>query len=185
MNSNYQIYSVETAPAEAKPLLASVMSAYGFIPNSLGVMAESPATVEAYLTLNALFEKTAFSNDERFVVMLAASRAAECPYCVPAVSTLAKMQDVPPKIVECIREQQPLEDPQLEGLRHFTTRMVRQQGRVTEKDIDAFVSSGYTRRHVFEVILIALTKLLAIYTNRAIGTPLDEAFQPERWSRVA
>ncbi|NIR60473.1 MAG: carboxymuconolactone decarboxylase family protein [Gammaproteobacteria bacterium] len=185
MTREYPIYDAETAPAEAKPLLEGVISAYGFIPNSLGVMAASPPVLEAYLSLSALLEKTTLTDRERFVVMLAASRAAECAYCVPAVSTLAKMQGAPAGIVERIRDERPLDDPRLEALRRLATRMVRKQGRVSEEDIGEFVASGHTHPQVFEVLLISLTKLLAIYVNHAVGTPLDEAFQPERWTAVA
>jgi hypothetical protein len=51
--------------------------------------------------------------------------------------------------------------------------------------MEEFTAAGYTRRHVFEVILGALTKFLAIYSNHALGTSLDEAFQPEHWEKVA
>lgn len=63
--------------------------------------------------------------------------------------------------------------------------MIQQQGWVTEKDIEEFTTAGYTRRHVFGVIIIVMTKLLAIYSNHALGAPLDAAFEPERWNKVA
>jgi alkylhydroperoxidase family enzyme len=185
MKYSYRIYDQTSAPVGSRPLLAGVQSAYGFIPNSLGVMAESPAALEAYLTLNRLMEQTAFSTEERFVVMLAASRESECPYCIPAVSALAKMHGVAPEVVKAVRERRPLTEAKTNTLRQFTERLVRRQGWVSAEDIDGLLAAGYTRRHVFEVILIVMTKFLAIYSNHATNPPLDAAFEPERWSQVA
>ena len=50
--------------------------------------------------------------------------------------------------------------------------------------LEEIIAAGYALRHVFEVILLVMTKFLAIYNNHALATPLDEVFQPERWSVV-
>ncbi len=63
--SQFDVHTKETASTESAKLLASAEKAYGFIPNLLGVMAESPATVKAYMTIGQLFDESSFSATER------------------------------------------------------------------------------------------------------------------------
>lgn len=48
-------YTVETAPEESKDFLKEAEAKYGFIPNSIKVLAGSSATYEAYSTLFEIF----------------------------------------------------------------------------------------------------------------------------------
>ena len=87
--SQFNVHSKESAPAESAELLATAEKGYGFIPNLLGVMAESPATIKAYMTIGKIFDESSFSATERQVLILAASRFNECDYCVAAHSVVA------------------------------------------------------------------------------------------------
>jgi hypothetical protein len=44
--------------------------AFGFVPNVSAVLAESPATLKAYMTLSKIFDESAFTPVEREVVIL-------------------------------------------------------------------------------------------------------------------
>ena len=72
--SDFEVHTKETAPTESAQHLASAEKAYGFIPNLLGVMAESPATLGAYLSMGLQFEQSSFSVIERQIIMLTTSR---------------------------------------------------------------------------------------------------------------
>jgi hypothetical protein len=71
--SQFQIHSILTANATAKPLLEGSLKKYGFVPNLHGGLAEAPATLKAYIELTALFDQTSFSPTERQVILLAIS----------------------------------------------------------------------------------------------------------------
>jgi len=71
------------------------------IPNLHGVMAESPALLEAYKTIHRLFmEETAFNKEEKTVIWQTINVANECHYCMPAHTAIANMQ----KVDACITE---------------------------------------------------------------------------------
>ena len=94
----FGIHTLETASEEAKPVLVEVKKAYGSIPNLYGVFAESPAALQAYLTLNNIFEQSSsFNAIERQVVLMTASFENNCRYCMAAQSVVAPMQGVPPR----------------------------------------------------------------------------------------
>jgi len=185
MKNGYQIHDDKTAPAESRPLLGEAQAHYGFIPNAIGAMAESPAVLEAYLNLDTLLGKTAFTAAERHVLMLAITREFECSYCVAAHSAFAKMAGLPPEQVEQLRRGAPLGDARLDQLYHFAGKMVASHGHVSDSDVQGLLAAGYSRRQLLEVTLLIANKLIAVYANRMMGTDLDAALQGESWTRAA
>ncbi|MCK5665691.1 MAG: carboxymuconolactone decarboxylase family protein [Thiotrichaceae bacterium] len=150
--SEFTVHTLETAPQTSRTLLQNTEKQLGFIPNLFAVMAESSATLEAYQSLTKLFEKTAFTATEKQLVLLSISRYRNCSYCLAAHGTLAKIQKVPTDIVFAVYYNQPLEDSKLEALRAFTRAVLKADGRVSKKELQAFYQAGYQQQHVLEVI---------------------------------
>lgn len=182
---SFDVHPIETAPEASREILASTQKAFGFVPNLLGVMAESPALLRAYRTIGEIFEQTSFTPTERQVVLLTVSYQNDCDYCVAAHSVIAGMQKVPAPVVEALRQGTPLPDAKLEALRRFTAVVVDSRGWPTETDLAAFLSAGYTRAQVLDVVLGVGMKTLSNYTNHIGGTPLDDAFAPDAWSKTS
>lgn len=184
--SQFKIHSIHTAPAAAQPLLEGSLKKYGFVPNLHGGLAESPAALRAYIELTALFDNTSFSPTERQVVLLSASAENHCTYCVAAHSMIARhMVNADPAIVDALRKRQPLPDQKLDALATFTRAVVKQRGMVCGKVLDNFITAGYNRTQVLEVVLGVTMKTLSNYTNHVIDTPLDVPFQAEAWEDPA
>jgi len=173
---SHTVHDPSTAPSAARPLLEGAESAFGFVPNLLGIMAESPALLEAYMTLGEIFEKTDLSATEKQIVLLAISRENECGYCLAAHSAIAAMQKVPEEVVSAVVEGREIDDPRLEALRRFATRVVETRGNPSRSDIERFFEAGYGRRHVLDVLTGVGMKTLSNYTNHIAETPLDKQF---------
>lgn len=184
--SQFQIHSILTANATAKPLLEGSLKKYGFVPNLHGGLAEAPAVLKAYIELTALFDQTSFSPTEQQVILLAISVENHCTYCVAAHSTIAKhMAKADPAIVEALRNGKPLPDSQLDALAGFTRAVVKNRGVVCGQTLDKFITAGYSRAQVLEVLLGVAFKTLSNYTNHIIHVPRDTAFQAEAWEEPA
>lgn len=181
----YAVHTVETAPVAAKETLAGARSAFGFVPNLLGVMATAPALVKAYVALSRIFEETSFDATERQTVLLTANYENDCEYCIAAHSVIAGMQKVPDVVVQAIRDNRPIPDAKLEALRRFTAAVVNTSGWPSDDDVQAFTNAGYGERQILEVILGIGFKTLSNYTNHVAGTPLDAAFAKAAWSKAA
>jgi len=182
--SEFEVHTKETAPTESAQHLATAEKAYGFIPNLLGVMAESPATLGAYLSMGQQFEQSSFSATERQIIMLATSRFNECDYCMAAHSVIAGMQEVPNAVIEALRNDQPIDDRKLEALRVFTSKVVEKRGHMSPADIAAFLAMGYTNAQVLDVIFGVSFKTLSNYVNHVAETPLDDAFATQAWAPI-
>ena len=180
--SKFDVHTHDTAPEGSRSLMQGVEQAFGFVPNISAVLAESPPTLNAYMTLSKIFDQTSFSPAERQVVILAINEYNECHYCVAAHSAIADMHGVPGDVVEAIRDGRPIDDPGLEALRDFTRKIVERRGWVDEADIDAFTGAGFDRHQVLEVILGVAMKTISNYANHIADTPLDDAFANHAWA---
>ena len=179
--SEFRVHTVDTAPEQSVPFLQSAQQSMGFVPNLIGVLAESPAAVEGYLTLMSILDKSSLDRVERQVAILAISRINECDYCMAAHSVVASMQNVPADVIQAIRNDRPIGNTRLEALRKFSTTVIEKRGWLSEDDVAAFRSAGYSKSQVLDVVLAASLKTLSNYANHLAETPLDDAFSSRAW----
>jgi uncharacterized peroxidase-related enzyme len=167
----------ESAPERSRPLLEQAQRNYGFVPNILGVMAHSPALLEAYMTMSQIFERTGFSAAEKQVVLLAVSTENGCDYCTTAHTAIGRMQGVDEAVLEAIARGDALPDERLDALFRFTRTMVAKRGHPSDDDLRAFREAGYSEGQVQDVIVGIGMKTLSNYNNHIAGTPVDEQFK--------
>jgi uncharacterized peroxidase-related enzyme len=179
---SFQVHSKETAPAASVPILEGLEQHMGFIPNLIGVMAESPIALTSVAAVNQAIENSSLSPIERRVVTVTASAENNCVYCVPAQSTLAKLSDMPDEILDQIRSRKPLADKRLEALHAFTLNVIRNNGWVPETDVNKFLKAGFQISQVLEVITMVSLMTLTNYVSHISSVPLDEAFMAQRWN---
>lgn len=176
------VHTQETVPEGSREMLAGVQKAYGFVPNLMAVFAESPTAMEAYMTLSGIFEKSELTSAEQQIVLMTNNRLNGCTYCMAARTTIAKMQNVPQDVIDSLRNGTPIADPKLEALRVFAVKVNQNRGFVDQADLDAFLSAGYTKANILEVIVGTAQKTISNYTNHIAKTPVDNAFLANAWS---
>ncbi|WP_421785519.1 carboxymuconolactone decarboxylase family protein [Hyphobacterium sp.] len=183
--SELTVHTTETAPEASRPLLQSIETNNGFLPNLMGVLAESPATLEAYTTLSKIFDKSDFSAIDRQVVLLTINRLNACHYCMAAHSTIAGRAGMNAETLQALRSGDALPDKRQNALAGFTASVVEKRGWVGEADIAAFLEAGFSKANVLEVILGASLKTISNYVNHIAETPVDPAFEAQTWSKAA
>jgi uncharacterized peroxidase-related enzyme len=180
--TKFTAHTIETAPAESQPLLQGIKRSFGFVPNLFGVFAESPAALRGGLAIFEAFSKSTLSSAEQQLVMLAASEANDCEYCVAAHSTIAKrMAKVDSALVDSTRRREPLADAKLDALVTFTRNVVEQRGMLADAEVAAFLEGGYTKAQVIEVLLGVGMKTFNNYVDHIAHTPLNDQFKAEAW----
>jgi uncharacterized peroxidase-related enzyme len=180
----FTLHTKETAPDASRPVLDQVEKTYGFVPNLYAVFAESPVAISSYLYISGqLMEHGALSPQEQQIVMLAVSETNGCDYCVAAHSMAAVMSQVPKDTVQALREGREPAQPKHVALVRFAKAVLEHRGWVPEVEQTAFLDAGYEIRQVLDVLSIVALKILSNYTNHLAKTPLDRAFEPQRWSK--
>jgi alkylhydroperoxidase family enzyme len=182
----FTYYTKQTAPEASRPFIDQSMAAFGFLPKLHQVLAEAPATYQAYNFLFDLFQKgTTLSPLEQQVVFMTANFENRCHYCTTGHSMIMQMLKLPAEHIEALREGHPLSDPKLEALRTFTRRLIEQRGHVGEAALSDFIDAGYNKRQALEVLTGLACKLVSNFTNALAHTELDDAIKPFAWTHPA
>jgi len=178
---NFTSHTVDTAPAESKPILEGAIKQMGDIPQLFSVMSESPELLNAYTQLHQLFANTSFDAEELTVVWQTINVEHECHYCVPAHTAIAHSMNVDPALTEALRNRQPMPTPKLQALQDLTLSIVRERGHASQPALDAFFAAGYAPKQVLEIVLGLSQKVISNYVNHLAETPVDEKFQQFAW----
>ena len=145
--TTFPIHDIESAPAASQDLLAGAKAKFGAIPNLLGAFAESPALLDAYLSLGRILaQSSAFDAIEIEVIALASSVENDCEYCVAVHSATAGSKSMAPDLVRGLRDGGRLADPKLEALATFTRIVIRDRGFVADEDVQDFFAAGFSVR---------------------------------------
>lgn len=182
--TDFKIHTVETAPEGSKEILAGAKKSLGFIPNLYGIMAEAPTALKAYNGLSDNFEKSSFNSTEKQIVLLATSYVNGCNYCMAVHSTIGQMHNVPQDVIDALRNNKPIADAKLETLRKFANAVVEKRGWISVSEVEDFQSAGYSKAQLLEVVVGVTQKTLSNYINHIVKTPLDAAFEPNKWEEV-
>lgn len=179
--SKLTVHTRESAPEGSHGIMDAYTERFGFVPNLVSILAESPAALKGYATTYGLLDETDFSAPEQQLIFLATSRENGCRYCVAAHSMAGKMMGLDDETIQAVRDGRPVLDPKLAAIAEFTTKVVVKRGHVSDQDVETFITAGHTQAQVLEVLLGVSTKTISNYMNHIAQTPLDEAFAPMAW----
>ncbi len=163
--TNFNFYTLDTASKEAKPILEQIQKSYGFVPNLFAYMAEAPTTLEAYLTLNKIIEKTSLTPAQRQVALLAVSVENECDFCTVAHRAIGKMAQANQQTLNALNAKEQISDMKDAALAKFVQSVVKDRGNISEKTISEFLNAGFTKQQILEVMIIVSIKTLSNYIN--------------------
>lgn len=173
MNPVFAPLTADNAPEGSREMMGEVKKGFGFVPNLIGTMANSPELLEGYLTLSGIFDKTSFTADERQIVFLTASVENDCSYCTAAHSTaLGKHGDV----VRAIREGGSLSDEKIDALVLMTRELVSKKGHLSDGTLEKFLAAGYAQEQVLEILIGVAMKTMTNTMDHVSPVEIDEVF---------
>ena len=179
---DFTIHTLANSTGARKAALEGVEKRYGMVPNVIGGMAESPVAVLGYTGLIDAMFQTKFTRTELHVVWFAINIEHGCHYCMSAHTPWAMEHGVSQEVINTARAGGSYSDGRLEALRIFTQAMVRERGWVDDETVNSFLSAGFTRENIFEIITAIAYKVMTNYTNHIVEPELDEEYKPYRWS---
>ncbi|MFE2558944.1 carboxymuconolactone decarboxylase family protein [Streptomyces sp. NPDC059352] len=122
--------------------------------NAVALLKESPETLNGFLGLSEVFESTTLDPHSRETVILTVAARNQCHLCVDMHE--AKMAALGPAPAP----------ERLAAVRLFTLQVLASSGAVTDEELAAFESHGYTRRNALEVVLGIGTYTVSTFANR-------------------
>lgn len=178
------ILTPDTAPEASRALLEKSQRAMGFLPNFIAMAGQSPATLEAYMTVSALNMRTSLNPGEREVVQLVAGTTHGCHFCVAAHTPAALGKGkLPQAVVDALRAGHTLPDAHQEALARFARSVIATRGDVPDAELQAFRAAGFTDAQALEVVLGISLATLSNFANNLAHTPLNSELEPFTWER--
>ena len=166
-------HTVASAPPASRRFMTATADRLGYLPDAIGLLAESPHLLEGFLKLSALFETTSLAQVEREVLIMTMATHNGCHICVAMHTGKLTQLDADPDLIAALREQRPLADPHLEALRVFVLDVLATRGAPADESLRAFLDSGYTSRNALEVVLGIGTYTMSTFANRLTKAPVD------------
>lgn len=176
--SRLPIQSVETAPAEAQERLRTAAKASGFLPNLLGVLANSPTALETYQVVGAINGRNSLTPTEREIVQITAATYNGCGFCVAGHTKIATQKlQLPQEFVDALRGTRALSDPKLNALARFTLQVLEHKAQVDDQALADLRAAGYTDAQALDVVLGVSLATLCNYANNLARTPINPELQ--------
>lgn len=170
------VHTVETAPEQAKERVEMALKNNGFLPNLIGVLANSPEALAFYQEVGKLNGNTTLTAGEREVVQIIAAKVNECGFCVAGHTKLATLKKLlSTQAIEASRAVNPqgFDDAKLSALATFTVAVMANKGAVSDAELQAFFDAGYTQQQSVEVVLGVALATLCNYTNNLAKTDIN------------
>ncbi|AMP14951.1 carboxymuconolactone decarboxylase family protein [Collimonas pratensis] len=183
--SSYPVHTIDSAPAQSKPVLQQLQQAFGLIPNIAATMAASPVLINGFIGLFERVHASSLTEPQIQVLLLtnAVTNASEWP--VAFHSALAMKQGVHPADVDAIRHGGLPADSTLAALSMLARTLIEKRGRLTAADQERFLEAGFSREQILEVIAVVAASTITNYTGSVARPPLEPPFQEFTWHAPA
>ncbi|WP_323844244.1 peroxidase-related enzyme [Microbulbifer magnicolonia] len=165
--------TIDNAPAESRELLNAVNAKLGVVPNMFRLIGNSPAALEAYLSFGGALDNSSIDLATRERIALTVAQVNGCDYCLAAHSYIgANMAKLSAEEIDANRRGDST-DAKAAAAVSFARKVASNRGQVSEGDIAAVKSAGYSDGAVVEIIALVALNLLTNYINTALETEVD------------
>lgn len=163
---------VEDATAASQTVLEIVSKKLGRIPNMYGVMANSPAVLEAYVKLNVALSAGAIGSKMAEMIALATAEHNGCTYCLSAHTFLGGKAGLTPQQINDARSFRADHEKFNAGLQ-FAKKILISPGDISSDDMAPLINQGYTSGEILEVIANVIRNQFTNFVNLVSNTEVD------------
>lgn len=178
----FTLHTIASAPPQSQPTLRALEEKFGFLPNVMATMADSPVLLKGFVANFSSFHGGSFNESEKQVLLLTNAVTLRCPWTVAAHSTFALEDGVAADDVHAIRAGRLPADAKYAALSGVSTALIEQRGHLTEADVARFTAAGYAQVQLLEVIAGIGTSTMAATSANLAGTPVEARLRAQAWS---
>ena len=120
----FTAYTPESAPAASRRAMAAVEAKQGYLPAAVGLLAESPETLEGFLRLSATFDSCTLDPLARETVIMTVAARNGCHLCLAMHAARLAALGADPSLAAALRAQGPLADGRLGFAQGNSNRMI-------------------------------------------------------------
>jgi len=163
----------EATTGKAKELFDAIQGKLGMVPNMMRTMGNSPAVLEGYLGLSGALGNGTLGAKTGEILASAIAEENSCEYCAAAHDFIGqKMVKIPSAELVSARNGQS-EDPKAQAAINFAKALLSKRGQVSNQDVQAVKSAGYSEGEVAEIVGHVALNTLTNYFNNTAQTSVD------------
>ena len=157
---------------KTKTLLDGVKGKLGMVPNMMQVMANSPAVLESYLSFSGTLAHGQLDAGTREELAVLIAQQNSCDYCLSAHTALGKMAGLNDDVLIASRKGNG-NNPKATAALIFAKRVLNAKGQVSDADLAAVRSAGFSDGEVAEIIAHVALNVFTNYFNVATDVDID------------
>ena len=177
----YQIHTIASAPEKSKPVLEQLQQAFGFIPNLVAAISNSPKLLTGLAGLFQQVHSPGLIEAENQIVLLTNAVTNSCTYAVALHTALALKEGVSSEETTAIRDRRMPGNPRFAALSTLARTLIEKRGHLSEQELDAFIAVGFTKEQILEVITVVAASTITNYAGTIANPPLEDQFQQFAW----
>ena len=162
----------EVAEGRTKELLDTVQDAFGVVPNTAKVMANSPAVLESFLVFSQAMGKSAIGEKLHNQVKLSTSESNSCDYCTSILCAVAPDAGLTTDDILAGRTGSS-EDRRTDAALKFAGVVLENGGKVTDEQLAAVRDAGFNDAQVVEIVTSVVLGCFTNFLNNVADTELD------------
>jgi AhpD family alkylhydroperoxidase len=161
-----------SATGSNKKFFDLLHSALGVVPNMTRSMAQSPAVLEGYVSLNGALTKGSLGKKLGEELALALAHTNRCDYCASAHTVLGKFAGLSETEMTAALNGT-VADARTAAALKFANVVVEKPGRINDADFQAVTDAGFTPGEAGEIVAHVALNVFTNYFNNVAGTEID------------
>jgi len=149
--SRLNVVTKETADAGQLALLDQIQAQLGMVPNFLGILANSPDALSAFLGLHQISGAGDLDPQTRERIALVVAQSNACEYCVSAHTAIGRKAGLSSAEIAASRSGAS-QDAKAAAAVTFAQALNANLGEVTQAEFDAVRNAGYSDAEIVEII---------------------------------
>ncbi len=162
----------ESATGQVKELFDAVRQAFGAVPNTTRVMANSPAVLESFLVFSTAMGKAQIGGKLHNQVKLNTSETNSCDYCTSILCAVAPSAGLSADDILAGRTGQS-EDRRTDAALKFSEAVLESRGKVAGQQLAAVRDAGFGDGEIVEIVASVVLGCFTNFLNNVAETELD------------
>jgi uncharacterized peroxidase-related enzyme len=163
----------DQASGKAKELFTAINGKLGMVPNMMRTMGNSTALLGAYLNFSGTLGEGTLGAKLGTLIALTVAEANKCQYCASAHSYIGKnLNGLEDAKIDAARSLGNI-DAKTNAALKFAQVLVEKRGHVSDADVAAVRTAGFTEGEVGEIIGHVALNTFTNYFNNTANTVVD------------
>lgn len=162
----------EQAQGRARELLTSVQQAFGMVPNTAKVMANSPAVLDSFLGLSVAMGNARIGEKLHTQIKLGVSEANACAYCTSILCAIGPKAGLTASDLVEGRSARAT-DVRTDAALKFAKVVLETKGKVGDDELRAVREAGFGDSEIVEIVASVVVGCFTNFLNNVADTALD------------